>query len=483
MNRNHIKEIHDAAGNKYDDETQISEVFVNYFETLFKAGEQVDPSVVTPLVPNRITPEMTEHLTGSFKGDEVKEAIDQMHPTKSPGPDGMCALFYQKYWHVVGRAVVDKVLEILNFGGDIARFNQTHIVLIPKKKKCETPADFRPISLCNVIYKIVVKVLANRLKKVLPAIVHESQSGFVPGRLNSANILVAYECFHYLRKKKKGKMGFLGLKLDMSKAYDRVECQFLEKMMIQMGFPVCFTKKIMRCVSTATFDVLVNGQPSPEFTPSRGLRQGDPLSPFLFILCAEGLSVLLRDAEQKKSIHGVKVGRKVEPITHLFFADDSLLFVRATEEEVENVKEILATYEVASGQKLNMDKSEVSFSRNIDRERKEILQMKLTFKAVDEHDKYLGLPTYVGSSKKRIFHTIQDRIWKKFKGWKENFLSQAGREILIKFVVQAIPTFAMQCFSFPVQLLKEIEQMFRSFFWGQRGNERKTAWVSWEKLY
>ena len=296
---------------------------------------------------------------------------------------------------------------------------------------------------------LLSKVLANRLKKVLPDIIHESQSGFVPGRLITYNILVAYECFHYLRKKKKGKSGHLGLKLDMSQAYDRVEWCFLEQMMIKDGFPTSFVSSIMKCVQETSFSILINGQPSRHFLPSRGLRQGDPLSPFLFIICAEGLSTLLRDAEERKMIHGVKIGKKVDPISHLFFADDSLLFVRANEEEVENVLDILSIYEAASGQKLNMEKSEVSFSRNLEPEKKELLQMKLSFKAVEGHEKYLGLPTYLGSSKKRVFQTMKDRIWKKLKGWFED-LSQAGREVLIKSIAQAIPTYAMQCFNIPV---------------------------------
>lgn len=174
----------------------------------------------------------------------------------------------------------------------------------------------------------------------------------------------------------------------------------------------------MKCVVSPSYAIVVNGQPSRRFTPSRGLRQGGPLSPFLFLLCAEGLSALLMDAEQKKLVHGIKIGRKVNPISHLLFADDSLLFARATEDEVENVLDILSIYEAASRQKLNMEKSMVSFSRNVGREKKELLLERLNFKAVEDHDQYLGLPTYIGRSKKEVFEAIQDRVWKKLKGWK-----------------------------------------------------------------
>ncbi|XP_057247591.1 uncharacterized protein LOC130589950 [Beta vulgaris subsp. vulgaris] len=481
--RNSITKITDAGGIEYEEETEIAEVLTQHFETLFSANDCVEMDPVLEIIKEKVPTGLQEMLKAEYTREEVQEALSQMHPTKAPGPDGMCALFYQKFWDIVGLDVTEKVLDILNHGGDVRPLNHTHIVLIPKKKVCESPVDFRPISLCNVLYKLVSKVLANRLKRVLPVVIHESQSGFVPGRLITDNILVAYECFHFLRKKKKGKTGYMGLKLDMSKAYDRVEWDFLEQMMLKLGFPVNFVHLIISCVKTSSFSLLVNGQPARRFTPSRGLRQGDPLSPFLFIICAEGLSSLLRDAEAKREIHGLKIGKRVNSISHLFFADDSLLFTRANEEEVEKILDILGTYEAASGQKLNMEKSQVSFSRNIEQEKQDTLQMKLTFKAVEEHEKYLGLPTYIGSSKKRVFQCIQERVLKKLKGWKESFLSQAGREVLIKAVAQAIPTYAMQCFNIPVSILNEIEKLCRSFFWGQKKEEKKMAWVAWEKMY
>ena len=380
--RNSIKKIQDAAGVIHEEEEDIAEVFVRHFQNLFCANSDTDMGPVLDKVQRSLSDEMSRILEEPYKGEEISEALKQMHPTKAPGPDGMCALFYQRYWSTIGEDVVATVLHILNDGGNIGSINQTYIALIPKKKECESPVDFRPISLCNVLYKIISKVLANRLKRVLPSVIHESQSGFVPGRLITDNILIAYECFHYLRKKKTGMEGYLGLKLDMSKAYDRVEWGFLEEMMLKMGFPESYVSLLLKCVRSTSFSILVNGQPTRQFYPTRGLRQGDPLSPFLFIICAEGLSSLLRDAEAKKEIHGIKIGKKVNAISHLFFADDSLLFTRANEQEVEKVLEILSTYEAASGQKLNMEKSEVSFSRNIEQEKQDLLQMKLSFKAV-----------------------------------------------------------------------------------------------------
>lgn len=139
-------------------------------------------------------------------------------------------------------------------------------------------------------------------------------------------------------------------------------------------------------------------------------------------------------------------------------------------------------YEAASGQKINLEKSEVSFSRNVSPESQNILQMKLNFTAVNEQRKYLGLPMSIGRSKKVVFQTIQDRVWKKIKGWKERYLSRAGREVLVKAVVQAIPMYVMQCFKIPEGVINNMVSLCRNFWWGQQGNERKLPLISWEKM-
>ena len=178
-----------------------------------------------------------------------------MGPTKAPGPDVMNALFYQKIWHIVGNEVIDAVLNFLHTGHMVPDINYTYIVLIPKLKKPKKMANFRPISLCNVIYKIILKVLANRLKLILPQIISPTQSVFVPGRLITDNVLVAYETLHAMHIRKKGKKGALALKLDVNKAYDKVELGFLKGMMIKLGFLEVWVDRDMSCVSTPSFSI------------------------------------------------------------------------------------------------------------------------------------------------------------------------------------------------------------------------------------
>ena len=161
-------------------------------------------------------------------------------------------------------------------------------------------------------------MVANRLKIVLPLIISESESAFVPGRLITDNVITAFEINHFLRKKTAGKVGHFSLKIDMSKAYDKVEWGFLEKMLLKLGFDCTFVNVVMRCVSTASFLIVLNGDPVGFFKPGKGLCQGDPLSPYLFILCAEGLSSLYQVAEQNGKFPGIRVSRGSLRVSHLF---------------------------------------------------------------------------------------------------------------------------------------------------------------------
>ena len=197
--------------------------------------------------------------------------------------------------------------------------NSTILVLIPKVKNPQDLTQFRPISLCNVLYKICSKVIANRLRSILDELISEEQSAFVPGRLITDNVLVAYECIHYL-KQKKGKVGACAVKLDMAKAYDRVEWSYLQAVLLKMGFHETFVRLIMKCVTTVSFRVRVNGRLSQTFTPTWGIRQGDPLSPYLFLLCAEGLSSLLKNVGPQFLSKGIRVGIHAPWISHLLSA-------------------------------------------------------------------------------------------------------------------------------------------------------------------
>jgi hypothetical protein len=343
--------------------------------------------------------------------------------------------------------------------------------------------DLRPISLCNVVYKILAKTLANRLQKVLDKCISDEQSGFVAGRSITDNVLIASEIIHYLKCKTRGNKGEAALKIDISKAYDRVDWSYLFGVMEKMGFDTIWIRWMRMCVTNISYHVLVNDERIGPITPGRGLRQGDPLSPYLFILCAEGMTALLKQAESNGSLHGIKVCRRAPSISHLLFADDSFLFFRANENETHMLKGILDIYANASGQLINMQKSEIYFSRNVSHDLKNNLSQILQVTECLGTGKYLGLPSMIGRSKKSIFNYIKDRIWNRISNWSSKMLSQAGKEVLIKSVAQAIPSYCMSVFLLPMSIGDEIEKMLNSFWWGIKEDGSKgIRWMSWDKL-
>ncbi|XP_048501337.1 uncharacterized protein LOC125497714 [Beta vulgaris subsp. vulgaris] len=319
-----------------------------------------------------ISDDCNHTLMRPYTKDEIFAALSQMHPCKAAGPDGMHAIFYQHFWPIIGDAVSDYVCNILHGYLFPAELNYTNIALIPKVKEPKTAAEFRPIALYNVLYKLVSKVIVMRLKEFLPSIVTENQSAFVPGRLITDYALIAMELFHLMKHRNRSRKGTMALKLDMSKAYDIVEWGFLRKMLLTMGFD----------------------------------------------------------------------GRW----------------------------------------KINYEKSEVSFSKGVDVAQKDALMGILGMRQVDKHEKYLGIPSITGRSKKILFDSLLNRIWKKLQGWKEKLLSRAGKEVLLKAVIQAIPTYLMGVYKFLVTIIQKIQAAMARFWWGSSDAKRKIHWKNWEAM-
>jgi hypothetical protein len=431
QNRNFIEQIYDGAGRMCTTQEDIEKAFVNYFEDLFTLTCPLNIEKCTNAILGKITMEMNAHLEAPFVEDEIQATLSQMAPLKALGPNGFTAKFYQQNWPIVGLEVCKAVLHFFNNAKMDENINVTHIALIPKKKKDPSNvSNFRPISLCNVTYKIISEVLANRLMKVLPQLISENQSAFIPGRLITNNILASYKTLHTMHSRmwSKVEVGFIGIKLDMSKAYDRVEWIFLEGVLKKWVSQERWIELIMECVHTVSYSILVNRQQVGNIRLSRGIRQGDPLSPYLFILCAESLSALLNQAVKNGVITGVPTSKNGPRMSHLFFADDSLLFCKANAVEWRRLLRILEDYEVTSGQKLNKDKTSICFSRKTCMEKREEISRLLGFQATQSYIKYLGLPTLVGKSRIKSFQNLKDRVWKCLQNWKKiDFCLKQGR--------------------------------------------------------
>ncbi|KAL0284927.1 UNVERIFIED_CONTAM: putative mitochondrial protein [Sesamum angustifolium] len=255
----------------------------------------------------------------------------------------------------------------------------------------------------------------------------------------------------------------MDLKLDVSKAYDKFEWSFLEQVMSKLGFPPPFIRLVMLCVSTVSYSSMLGGKQFGSLVPERGLHWGDPLSPYLFLLCTESFSALLQNTGHEVRIRGITVCLGVLSKSYLLFADDMLIFSQASPENSQAIHEVLETYRGLLGQEINFSKSSVAFSRNTKEGLCQHLAAELTIRRENKMELYLVLPSRIARFKRDLFTTIWDRIWQKIIGWNEKLLSQAGKDILIKVVLQAVSSYAMGCFKLPLTLLREIQGMISNF--------------------
>lgn len=208
----------------------------------------------------------------------------------------------------MGEDLSNAILNILNNGAPIQDWNETVVTLIPKVKEPTTMKDFRLISLYNVCYKIIARTISNRLKEVLGKIIDPYQSAFIPRRVITDNIIIGYECVNWLRNSKI-KQGFAALKLDMSKAYDRVEWSFLLEILKALGFSTKWISITMNCITSVSYSLKINGHVVGKVHPSRGLRQGDPISPYLFVIVSQGLSAIFNHLAALNRFQGICIAR------------------------------------------------------------------------------------------------------------------------------------------------------------------------------
>ncbi|KAA3467844.1 reverse transcriptase [Gossypium australe] len=330
---------------------------------------------------------------------------------------------------------------------DTSLINKTNIVLIPKISNPSNITQFRPISLCNVLYKLMAKVIANRLRIVMDKCIDLTQSAFVPKRLISDNVLLAYELRHTL-KHKRGEKGFMAVKLDISKAYDRVEWNFVEEVIKKLRFDWEWVASLMKCVKTVSYSVFLNG-----------------------------LFSLMRLEMQGKTIRGFKASRSGPQVSHLLFADDCVLFGEATERGANSLKQILQEYGICSGQSVNYSKSTIFFSTNTQEEIKRIITRVLGVRSSNDPERYLGFPNLVGRKKKSSFQNLKDRLQQRIDNWSIKYLSQGGKVVFIKAVLQYIPTYSMDCFLVPKSLCADLEGIIAKFCW-----KKGIHWCAWKDI-
>ena len=268
----------------------VKEVILAYFTKLYQSEQSYWPFEHPWSFDWRasLNEEEANSLVQIPSNEEIWCALKSMKPYKAPGVDGLHARFFQRFWLLVGESVKKIARDIFETHEVPAFLNQTLIVLIPKQLGLETVGHFRPISLCNTVYKIVSKILVQRLRPLLPSLVSPMQVAFLEGRRSTDNVIIAQELIYSL-KGRKGKDGYMIVKIDLEKAYDRLEWSFIKMVLEHFSLLENIVKLIMSCVSSTTTSILINGSKMDSFQPTHGIRRGDPLSPYLFILCMEFL--------------------------------------------------------------------------------------------------------------------------------------------------------------------------------------------------
>jgi len=319
-------------------------------------------------------------------------------------------------------------------------------------------------------------VLSRRLKAVLPKLVDQNQTAFVHGRQILDGVLVANEVVSWMKKKRRA--GLL-LKLDFHKAYDTVDWDSMDMVMETMGFGIKWRRWISQCLSTASVSLIINGSPSKPFKMERGIRQGDPLSPFLFVLMAEVLNKMLQRAISSGMLKGIQVGRDGLQISHLQFADDTLVFCEAEEQYVRVIKGIFLTYQAFSGLCVNYKKStlvalgkEEAWIEHV----QEILGCSTTQLPIQ----YLGLPLGANMRKASAWKSIIEKVQKRLKTWKSSCLSRAGRLVLVKSVLNSLPLYYLSLFKVPKKVANDIVRLQRKFLWSGNKEGRYMPLVKWE---
>uniref|UniRef100_A0A803QSU6 Reverse transcriptase domain-containing protein n=1 Tax=Cannabis sativa TaxID=3483 RepID=A0A803QSU6_CANSA len=384
----------------------------------------------------KVTNQQAEMLMEKFSKEECKAALFAISGIKAPGPNGYSSYFFQDNWELIGNELYEAVESFLSSGRILKEIHSTVLTLIPKVKCPNTVKDFRPIACCNVVYKVATKMICSRLKNILPSLIAQNQSGFVKGRLIAHNVMICqYLIRHYGRKNARANCM---IKLDLKKAYDTVEWDFIEEMMEALQFPSQFVKLVMNCVRTPKFSLMFNRTLHGFFESKRGLRQGDPLSPLLFVLGMEYLSRIMQRIGSKEDFQFHERCEGIK-LNHLSFADDVLLFSKG---------DFKSFYLMLQGLKLFLISSDMSgFCRH------------------NAPFRYLGVPICGKRISRKDCKELAEKMTSRTKTWSTRNLSFAGRAVLVNSILMTIHSYWSQIMILPEKIVNEIEAIFRAFLW------------------
>lgn len=463
-------------GSVTPDKTLIQQHLKSFYTGLYCESESWRP-VPNGLDYNKLEPAVSSNLECAFSELEVWQAIDDLDSDNSPGPDGFTMRFYKCCWGFIKNDLLRVFDNFYRSGFLDWRANTTHIALIPKVPGASLVVDFRPISLLSGCYKIISKVLANRLKPHLHSLVSDLQGASIVGRQIQDLSLMANELLDSRLLSKKG--GVL-VKVDFYKAFDSVSWNFIDFILDKFGFGQKWRQWFRTCWSTASFSVLLNGSPGDMFKSSRGLRQGDPLSPMVFVLVAEVLTLMMLKVQEAGLLEGFKVSEAGVGIPILQFADDTLLLTNGGMDEARLVKNILIWFEACSGLRVNASKTKIYQVNKVERWNEIVDFWKSNVGSFP--DTYLGLPLGAKYKCVSVWDPLLERFRQRLALWKRRYLSKGGRMVLISSTLLNLPVYMFSSRLVPVTVVEELEKIVRRFFWGSKEGKRKIHLVSYEGI-
>ncbi|PKU77129.1 Putative ribonuclease H protein [Dendrobium catenatum] len=402
-----------------------------------------------------------------------------MNPDSTAGMDGYTSQFFQSCWHTIKNDLIEAVVDFFNGNTMPKYFTSSAIVLIPKKENPVSWNDFRPISLCTFFNKLTSKIITLRLGSFLPSMISLNQTAFVKGRLISDNILLAQEMVNDLNMKVRG--GNMFFKLDISKAYDNISWEFIYKVLDLFGFSDQFIRLIKNSVDNVWFSILLNGGSNGFFHSKHGLRQGDPLSPSLFIITMEYFSRCINFIFEKypSMYYLTKDGF---PVSHLCFADDFMIFCNGSLNHIKKIKSFLNNFFLESGLSINNLKSSFFTSKHFTLAKINRISSITHFIHQSLPFKYLGAPIFRGLKKSHLFDEIIQKMIDRISSWEFQFLSYGGRLTVLKSILNSMAFHLFQVIQPNIATVLRLERILNKFFWGSRNNVTRMHWTSWSKL-
>ncbi|XP_061998871.1 uncharacterized protein LOC133716160 [Rosa rugosa] len=362
--RNKVDGLFAEDGTWSENPAVMKNIAKSFFQNLFTVEEVPDLLFTIPNLFPTVELNNIKELAAPVCYQEIRSALFSIGGMKAPGFDGFPALFFQNHWELCKVEVIKIVTNAFIEGRIPEGLNHTLITFVPKVQGPKHMHLFSPISLCCTVYKIITKIIVSRIRPFLKKWISPNQVSFVPGRHISDNVMVTQEILHKCRYAK-GKKGFLVWKIDLSKAYDKLNWSFINQVLYELQIPNQLTKLIMHCITSPSFQVILNGDLSDKFSAGRGVRQGDPLSPYIFVLCMEKLSHLIHSATEVGQWKPIQSSQSRPLVSHLFFADDIILFAEAFTTQAKVLKKCMDLFCSLSGQTVNFEKSKIYVSPNV----------------------------------------------------------------------------------------------------------------------